>query len=56
MPDITMCDDNECPRKDFCYRYTAKPSEYGQSRFAESPLEGDECIYFADNGEEGAGE
>jgi len=31
MPDITMCDSVECPRKNECYRYTAKPSEYRQA-------------------------
>jgi hypothetical protein len=31
MPDITMCDSVECPRKNECYRYMAKPSEYRQA-------------------------
>ena len=31
MADITMCKDEECGRKDRCYRYTAKPNEYRQS-------------------------
>lgn len=28
MPDISMCRGILCPSKDFCYRHTAKPSEY----------------------------
>lgn len=30
MPDITMCTGN-CPVKENCYRYMAKPNPYGQS-------------------------
>jgi len=26
MPDITMCKNDQCPLKDKCYRFTAKPS------------------------------
>jgi len=44
MPDITMCQDKECPMKNKCYRYTAVPS-MRQSYFAESPREGNECKY-----------
>lgn len=36
MPDISMCQDNECPVNKLCYRYTAKASDY-QSYFASSP-------------------
>ena len=28
MPDITMCYSNNCPERQNCYRYTAKPSMY----------------------------
>jgi hypothetical protein len=45
MPDITMCQDEECPRRIDCYRYVAVASER-QSYFVESPREGDECNYF----------
>ena len=31
MPDITMCDSVECHRKNECYQYMAKPSEYRQA-------------------------
>jgi len=26
MPDISMCANETCPKKDTCYRYTATPS------------------------------
>jgi hypothetical protein len=28
MPDISMCQNKECPSKEDCYRFTAKPSEW----------------------------
>jgi hypothetical protein len=37
MPDITMCEGKDCPLKESCYRYTAKPSGLGQSYFRTSP-------------------
>jgi hypothetical protein len=27
MADITMCQNNDCKKKDKCFRYMAKPSE-----------------------------
>jgi hypothetical protein len=33
MADISMCIEKECKLKDDCYRFKAKPSEYGQSYF-----------------------
>lgn len=42
MPDITMCEGKECPAKDQCYRYTAKPSLY-QSYFAKVPYKDGKC-------------
>jgi len=44
MPDITMCEDKECPMKNKCYRFTAVPS-MRQSYFEESPREGNDCKY-----------
>lgn len=44
MPDITMCDDKECPMREGCYRFTAKPS-MRQAYFVKSPREGNECKY-----------
>lgn len=45
MPDITMCWGRECPLKQNCYRYTAKPSEFRQSYFKEIPWDGKTCNY-----------
>lgn len=25
MPDITICENKECPKRKSCYRFTAKP-------------------------------
>jgi hypothetical protein len=31
MSDIAKCQDNKCPSKNICYRYTAPASEFCQS-------------------------
>ena len=31
MPDITMCDNTDCPLRESCYRHTAKPTPIWQS-------------------------
>ena len=49
MPDITMCNDYECPQKERCYRFTAEPNPYRQSYFVESPKSMDGCQYFSSN-------
>ena len=47
MPDITMCDGGKCPKKDGCYRHTAKPCDWRQSYFEKPPWDEDgECIYY----------
>ncbi len=48
MPDITMCEDRDCPKRKECYRFNAKPSEFRQSWFTESPRKKDslECRMF----------
>ena len=47
MPDITMCKGGECPQKETCWRYTAKPDEYWQSFFSEVPFDRDgECNHY----------
>ena len=46
MPDITMCDDNACPDKLKCYRYTAKPNEEWQAYFADSPRKDNICEFY----------
>ena len=49
MPDITMCEGADCPKKNSCYRYTAKASEYRQSFFINSPIKNGKCEHFLDN-------
>ncbi len=46
MPDITMCDDTDCPRFKECYRAQAEPTPSWQSYFETSPRKGTECAYF----------
>lgn len=38
MSDISMCEGTNCPVKEKCHRFTAKPDEY-QSYFADVPGE-----------------
>lgn len=38
-------DGKECPQKDSCKRYLAKPSEY-QSYFVEAPFEEEGCKHY----------
>jgi hypothetical protein len=45
MPDITMCPGTNCPHKEKCYRFTAKPCEY-QSWFVKAPIKDDKCEYY----------
>jgi len=45
MPDITMCPGTDCPQKEKCYRFTAKPSDY-QSWFMKPPIEDGKCDYY----------
>lgn len=35
MPDITMCSNKDCSKKETCYRFKAKPNEYRQSYFSD---------------------
>jgi len=44
-PDITMCPGTNCPQKEKCYRFTAKPSDY-QSWFMKPPIEDGKCDYY----------
>jgi hypothetical protein len=51
MPDITMCLGTDCPYKETCYRYTAKPSDW-QSYFSVPPIKDGKCdMYWGDNAE-----
>jgi hypothetical protein len=45
-PDICMCLGTNCPYKESCYRFTAKPSEYMQSYFINSPIKDGKCEYY----------
>lgn len=45
MPDITMCNDHDCPYKMDCWRFIALESKY-QSWFTESPRRGHSCEMF----------
>ena len=45
-PDITMCQDTKCPKRKKCYRFTAKPDEYRQSYFSNTPRKNSKCEYF----------
>jgi hypothetical protein len=38
MPDITMCPGGNCPMRETCYRYKAKPNDPWQSYFTETPF------------------
>lgn len=46
MPDITMCEGRDCPIKESCYRYTAKPNEFRQSYFVDTPYKDGECEHY----------
>ena len=49
MPDISMCMGNDCPIKETCYRYKAKPCEY-QYYFIEAPYKDGECEHYWEMG------
>ena len=52
MPDISMCTNGECPLKQKCFRYTAKPIEHRQSysMFKPTVVDGEiTCEWFWDN-------
>jgi len=50
-PDITMCKGTDCPVKESCYRYIAKPNDY-QSWFTEPPIKDNKCdMYWGENAE-----
>lgn len=45
--DITMCFGEDCPLKNDCIRYVAKPEKY-QSYFEESPYNDGKCDCYRD--------
>jgi len=50
MADISKCNNQQCPSKDYCYRFTATPSKFMQS-YADFSPEDDEtsCSHFWPN-------
>ena len=54
MPDVSMCSGENCPLKNSCYRFTAKPSEYRQAYFMQVPYNHEEkkCDHYWGNKEE----
>jgi hypothetical protein len=38
MPDWSKCVNEDCPQKEYCWRYKAPPSEYMQSYHRYEPL------------------
>jgi len=51
MPDISMCQNEECPLKKKCYRFTATPSPLLQTYAYFKPDEDGKCEYFWNNKE-----
>jgi hypothetical protein len=51
MADITMCEGTNCPVKEMCYRFTAKPDELMQSYYSKIPydFEEGECSEYLEN-------
>lgn len=49
MPDISKCENEECPLKEKCYRYTAIPSPDLQAYGWFKPDEDGKCNGFWDN-------
>ena len=51
MPDISMCDDELCPKRQQCYRNPAsgtQPNKFRQSWFLLSPMTNSgTCDYFS---------
>lgn len=46
MVDICKCWGNDCSKRNNCYRYVAKPDEYWQPYFANTPTNSEDCDYF----------
>jgi len=47
MVDITLCENEECPIKEKCFRYTAEASS--RQSYACFPHKDGDCDYFWDN-------
>lgn len=46
MPDISMCADKRCPKRNECYRFLATPHPTWQTWFDPRPKDGSECENF----------
>ena len=46
MPDIAMCENNECPKRTTCYRFMAEPNSRRQSYADFKPNKEGECEYY----------
>lgn len=47
MVDISMCSGKNCPLKEKCYRFKAKPNKFMQSYFTIPPIKEDgTCEHF----------
>jgi hypothetical protein len=46
MPDITMCKDKKCKKRNTCMRFTSVPDKYGQSYFVGKVKGKDRCDYY----------
>lgn len=46
MADISLCRDHECPSREHCYRYRAKPHVLRQS-YADFKHEGERCEAYS---------
>ena len=52
MPDISMCDNESCPSRNTCFRFTAIPNEGWQSYGDfQIPKGKDKCEYYWDDTE-----
>lgn len=45
MPDISLCDQDACPKAEKCTRYLAKPSPHRQS-YIKPEFDKDGCEFF----------
>lgn len=46
MPDISMCCNTDCSKRNKCYRYRAKPAPYRQAYANFKPTDPEECYHF----------
>lgn len=46
MPDISKCENTDCPIKETCYRHTSEPSEFRQAYSNFTFVEGKGCEHY----------